>query len=102
MISREGDIEWIAFSERMREHPWSQRARRSELTPSGTPTSRLGDNGEQGSRETGESLLCEWFDGAPADLVVEEECVRLGSYGRVITMLSASHLPSIDEVEEDF
>lgn len=101
VISREGGIEWVAFSERMREHAWSQKAWRKESVPAGTATARLGEGRQPDTRQDGRSLLCEWFEGAPADLSLEEECLWLSSYGRVITMLSAPDLPSVDEVEEE-
>lgn len=101
VISRDGAIEWIAFSDRMREHSWTRRAWRAELTPPGSATSRVTGHGSRGARDDGQGLLCEWFDGAPDDLVVDEECLCVGEDHRVITTLSAGSLPTREDIEEE-
>ena len=60
----------------------------------GTPSSRSGET------RSAASLLCEWFEGAPDDLEVEEDAVGLGSFGRVLTILVAPELPHPDELQE--
>jgi hypothetical protein len=104
VLSRNGEIEWLAVSERMREHPWSRKAWKKEWVPKETATQRLATDPRRvgsGGREEGEPLLCEWFHGAPPNLVAEEASVGLGSWGRVLTLLAAPGLPSADEIEEE-
>jgi hypothetical protein len=101
VVSREGQVEWVAFSERFREHGWSRRAWKRELVPRHTPTFRLGRAGTRvhgGEEDGGTCLLCTWFEGAPEMVAVDEEAVGLGAYGRVITILSADKLPTVDEL----
>jgi hypothetical protein len=66
--------------------------------PQGTPTYRFGQNAENvafARTVTGESTLGDWFDGPDTEL--KEEVVGLGSYGRVLTVLSAESLADPDE-----
>jgi hypothetical protein len=46
------------------------------------------------------SILCEWFEGAPESTEVYEEAVGLGTYRRILTLLSFSELPTSEELEE--
>jgi hypothetical protein len=46
-------------------------------------------------------LLCEWFAGAPAMCRVEEECLGLDGYGRILTVLKPIGLPEAEDIEEE-
>ena len=104
VVSKGGQIEWAAFSGRLKEHRWSRSAARRDWVPRNTATRRLAEAGSRVARaeEDGSSgMLCEWFDGAPEFVRVEEEAVGLGSYGRVLTVLSIDDLPTVDELSEE-
>ena len=101
ILSREGQIEWAACSERIREHGWSWGLRKRDLVPPSTATSRLG--GGTAARLIGvtgsdSGLACEWFEGAPPDLELEEDVVGLGSFGRLLTILLIPDLPDPEEL----
>ena len=101
VLSRAGQIEWISFSERMREQGWTRRTWKTELVPPHGATQLLARDPlrvEHGEAEEGSALLCEWFDGAPTEVSVEEEAMGLGGYGRVLTVLSALDLPAEEDV----
>ena len=101
ILSREGQIEWAAFSARIREHGWSWGLRKRDLVPPNTATSRLGGGpagrliGVTGSDS---GLACEWFEGAPPDLELEEDVAGLGSFGRLLTILLIPDLPDPEEL----
>jgi Zn-dependent peptidase ImmA (M78 family) len=104
VVSRERQIEWIAFSGRLQEHSWTHRAFKREFVPGGTATARLAASPQRvryGEREDSSSLLCEWFDGAPSVVLTDEEAVGLGDYGRVITLLTVGMLPTAEELDEE-
>lgn len=104
VVSRERQVEWVAFSGRLQEHSWTRRAWKREFVPRGTGTARLSASPQRvrhGEREESSSLLCEWFEGAPSAVFADEEALGLGDYGRVITLISVGALPTADEVEEE-
>lgn len=103
ILSMEGRVEWAVSSQRVREHDWSWGLRKRELVPPKTATWGLArDQIAVHSRElrSAASLVCEWFEGAPSDLEVEEDAVGLGSYGRVLTFLLFRDLPDPDDLDE--
>jgi hypothetical protein len=66
--------------------------------PQATPTYRFGqvaDNIVYARSVSGVSTLEDWFEGSDTEL--KEEVIGLGSYGRVLTVLSAESLPDPDE-----
>jgi hypothetical protein len=66
--------------------------------PQSTLTYRFGqdaDNIAYARTATGESTLEDWFEGPDTEL--KEDVIGLGSYGRVLTVLSAESLPDPDE-----
>lgn len=102
ILSRDGQIEWAAFSDRIREHDWSWGLRKRDVIPPNCATSRLvGDTPGSASRVIGSDsgLACEWFEGAPADLELEEDVIALGSFGRLLTFLLIPGLPDPEELE---
>ncbi len=104
ILSYEGTVEWSAASASLREHTWARRPLKGEWVPEGSATKRLLGNRAVSIREIEEReslLLCEWFDGAPPMCRVEEECLSMASYGRLLTLLRPVALPSADEEEED-
>lgn len=104
IVSRNGEIEWVAFSDRMAEHRWSRRVWKKEWVPRDTATRALASSQtrvERGEEDESSCLLCEWFEGAPPMVTADEQAVGLGTYGRVLTLLSAPRLPSVEELEEE-
>lgn len=104
IVSNSGEIEWVAFSERIAEHPWSRKAWKKEWVPRHTATRALASaqtRVERGEEEESACLLCEWFEGAPPMVTAEEQAVGLGPYGRVLTLLSVPRLPTAEELEEE-
>lgn len=104
VVSFDRQIEWVAFSHRLRDHRWSRKAWRRESIPTGSATDRLAQAAQRVRRGDGEAdggLLCTWFPEAPPMTIAEEEAIGLGAYGRVLTLLSAPKLPTPEEIEEE-
>lgn len=103
VLSHEGQIEWVSTSDRVREHRWGRQYMKGELIPRSSAAHSLAhDEGRllRADHATSAELLCEWFEGAPDHLEVEEESIGLGEYGRVLTLLWAPNLPDPDMLEE--
>ena len=82
----------------MLQHAFTRARMKGEWAPPRSVTYALARSPTRvadGDAADGEGLLTEWFDGAPGT-VVTEEAVGLGSYGRVLTVLSCPRLPSAD------
>lgn len=104
VLSNGLSIEWVTRSEPFEGVPWIRlRGVKGEWAPPGCATRHLADRREDivaGAERTGMSYLCEWFPGAPKDLLVDEEAVGLGTYGRVLTVLYCPEIPDADELYE--
>lgn len=103
VLSHDGRIEWVATSDRIREHRWGRRYMKRELIPTSSAAHGLArDKGRRLRADDASSagLLCEWFEKAPGHLEVEEESVGLGRYGRVLTLLWARGLPGPEDLQE--
>ena len=101
ILSCDGQIEWAAFSGRIREHGWSWRLQKRDLIPPGTATSCVTRDSTgilSPAKASDSGLACEWFEGAPSDLEVEEDAIALGRFGRVLTFLLILGLPDPDEL----
>lgn len=101
ILSRGGQIEWAAFSKRIREHDWSWGLQKRDLIPPGTATlSLIGDTTGFLSpvNRSDSGLVCEWFEGALSELELEEDAIALGRFGRVLTFLLIPSLPDPDEL----
>jgi len=100
VLSHEGAVEWVALSESMREHWWARRTMKGEWAPPRSASAALARNpGRILNSEvvSAEGLLIEWFEKGPATPITEE-AIGLGSYGRVLTVLTCASLPSPDEL----
>lgn len=103
ILALDGQIEWVAMSDRVRDHRWARKYWKQEDAPSRSVTVGLAQSPEsvrQGERRDGSQLLCEWFEGAPPDLEVEEEVLGLGRYGRTLTLLTMPDLLDPEDFEE--
>ena len=101
ILSRDGQIEWAALSMRIREHDWSWGLQTRGLIPPGAATASVirdpaGFPSPANASDSG--LVCEWFEGAPPDLEVEEDAIALGRFGRVLTFLVIPGLPDPEEL----
>jgi hypothetical protein len=103
ILSFEGTVEWFACSPLLSEHRWARRSLKGEWVPRRSPTKELIQDpalrNEEAERE-GSLLLCEWFPDGPPMCRVEETCLTMGSYGRVLTLLRPEDLASAEEIEE--
>ena len=101
ILSRDGQIEWAALSMRIREHGWSWGLQKRDLIPAGAATASVtrdptGFPSPANASDSG--LVCEWFEGAPPALELEEDAIALGRLGRVLTFLIIPGLPDPEEL----
>ncbi len=104
LISKDGIVELAATSPALWSHRWAKRSWKGDWAPRGSGTRRLATTPQRvadGETDGSSLLLCEWLDGAPGEIEVEEEAIGLGTYGRVLTVISAPDLKDVDEYEED-
>lgn len=97
-------VEWVSFSQAFDGHSWTPRHRRGDWAPRGSGTYALARDPDRvlaGDEESGSVLLCEWFEGAPT-VEATDECVGLGPYARVLTILSCPDLPPAEDETEDW
>jgi Zn-dependent peptidase ImmA (M78 family) len=98
ILSRGREIEWVSWSTPMQQHAFTRGGMKGEWAPPRSMTYALARAHQRvlaGEIADGEGLLAEWFDGAPA-VVVTEEAVGLGPYGRVLTVLTCSLILAAD------
>lgn len=100
VLARGGAIEWVARSPALwAQGGWARQTMKRERVPRGSGTRRLTESPTRlaaGADDGSELLACEWFDGAPPGLPAIEEALGLGSYGRVLTVLTFPQLPDPD------
>jgi hypothetical protein len=91
LLSKDGVVEWAATSSVLWSHRWAKQSWKGNWAPRGSGTRRIAADPDSvlgGASDGSRLLLCEWLDGAPHDVEAEEEAIGLGSYGRVLTMIS--------------
>jgi hypothetical protein len=101
IISKDGTVEWAAYSGPLQEFNWTRRRVRGDWAPRGSATRALAlDHDAVRSCERRETTgyLSEWFDGSP-HVETTEEALGLGSYGRVLTVLTPDRMPSAAAVK---
>ena len=100
IVSRNGRVDYCFMSETMeslREITWP---RKGTLIPSDTVTESILDKSEEEQREAraeGEVDITTWFGGRRS-VTAWEEVIGLGSYGRILTVLTC---PNLDENEDE-
>jgi hypothetical protein len=92
LLSHDGVLEWAAMSEPLRAHSWARVPVRGEWVPPRSATKQLANAiGTTSDATERIGQLAEWFEQAP-DVPVKEEVQLLGSYGRVLTVLTCPEL----------
>lgn len=94
VVSTDGRVDFAFLSGEMREFPGLAVPRRGEPVPDGTPTAmfaRSRDDVLRGRRREGEVDLRSWLGGRRS-LEAKEEILGLGSYGRILTVLTTDFL----------
>ncbi|MFN8650572.1 MAG: ImmA/IrrE family metallo-endopeptidase [Gemmatimonadales bacterium] len=103
LVSRDGVLEWPAFTPALNAYPWARVRVKGQWTPPRSCSARMAKSPGRvkgAEQMQGEGLLCEWFEGAPDSIKVTEEVVGLGEYGRVLTILRPDYLPDPDQEQE--
>lgn len=102
IVSTDGRVDFAFLSGEMREFPGLVVPRKGEMVPPDTLTTafvRSPDNILRARREGGEVDLRSWLGGRR--LEAKEEVLGLGSYGRVLTVLTTDFLADDEDEEGD-
>lgn len=100
VLSRDGRIEAPFLSEVLRELNGVTWPRRGNRVPPNSATRTLASiKGPHAERADAVGRLSQWISGAP-DVSVTEEAISLGSYGKVLTVLTCTEAIDIDEHNE--
>ena len=103
IVSRNGKIEYCFMSEAMKSLKFDAWPRKGSPIPAGTATAaiaRLPTEQRQFAREEDEALTTEWF-GAGRSEQAREEVLGLGTYNRVLTVLTCSEIFDEGSMDED-
>lgn len=102
VLTRGHSIEWVTASSEVRGADFFRyNATRTARVPPGSATRRLADNPvavRAGEENSSTDSLRDWFPRAPGGLTVEVDAAGLGTYGRVLSLLSCDGLPEPDEL----
>lgn len=96
-------IDFCFMSDRMKSRKEIAWLRKGTPVPTGTLTADINANSQRvasGARGAREVDLADWLGGA-GRVVVVEEVIGLGNYGKTLTILSSSSLGMDDEREDD-
>ena len=96
-----GTIDYAVMSSPLMDFPDLDRIRKGTPLPSGSVTADFNadtENIARGRRANGQGCLQDWFNGPHRQEIVEE-VVGLGSYGKVLTVLTGLEPP--DELEDE-
>jgi hypothetical protein len=103
VVSNPSRIEYCCLTKRFRDLPGLVWPKRDEPIPRRTATYRFSaDPGRiiHAEREEDTVNLREWFGGGP-DLPLVEQVIGLGTYSRILTVLTVDEARDEDEAEED-
>lgn len=101
VLSHEGVVEWTCCASCVRDHRWHRNLGRGDWAPPRSATAtvmRSADLVRQGAVRTGTDVLPSWVADAPP-VSIREEAFGLGSWGRVLTVLTCDELPTPEEHE---
>ena len=102
IVSSGRRIDYCFMSDRLRELEKITWIRKGDFLSKDTTTAKFNQIPSfvaQSKRSEGDSMLSDWFDGAP-EVEVEEDVVGLGSYGKTLTVVFTDR-DLEQEVEED-
>lgn len=103
MIMSEGrSVKWCCLSRALKElkkMEWKCRGLPRSTTTAAFNTTV--ENVAEGKRDEGLTSLSCWFNAAPS-VEMEEHVIGLGTYGRTLTILTATEPVDYDEVNEEF
>ncbi|MGK9086146.1 ImmA/IrrE family metallo-endopeptidase [Brucella intermedia] len=103
IISTDGIIDYCFMSEAMKSLPKLDWIRKGTPLPSGTATAQLATNRERvaaGARIVDEVDVRDWLGGTTR-ATVTEETVSLGSYGKVLTVLTSTTIGQNNDRDDD-
>lgn len=101
IVSHDDHVDFCFVSDEMREFPGLHGLRKMSSVPKGSLTERFNRDTRligAAAKERADCELADWFEGSPA-VDALEEVIGLGSYGRVLTVITASI--TADELEDD-
>ena len=103
IISTTHLIDYCFMSDTLKEFRGLDWLRKDTPVPSNTFTynfNKKASNVSEGVRKEGDTNLQHWF-GGDHEIEMLEEIIGLGSYGKTLTVLSTSDLPTIDELNDE-
>ena len=103
VVSRAGKVDYCFMSDAFKSLKGIQWPRKGTPVPSRTPTASLikkPDSQRRAARDVDETDIMEWFDGGQT-VRAQEEVVDLGSYDRVLTVLTCPGLLDDGFMDED-
>lgn len=102
VVSRNDLIDYAFLSEELREYPGVHHLKKNSPLPNTLTKDFNSDrtNVLDARRKDGVSDFQSWFD-SPIQGTFSEEVVGLGDYGRTLTILTASDLPTLEDIEEE-
>jgi len=105
VIMSEGQtVKWCSLSRTLKELKKMDRKCKASGVPCSSTTAafnRVADNVAQAKREEGITILDDWFNGAPS-IEMDEHVVGLGTYGRTLTILTATKVVDYDAINEEY
>lgn len=104
IMSAGQSIKWSCLSRTLKELKKMEWKCKTTGVPRSTATAVFNqrpENISEAKRDEGLTTLDNWFNGAPA-VEMEEHVVGLGSYGRTLTILTATKAVDYDEINEEF
>jgi len=96
-------VDYCFMSDELKEYPGLSWIKKGSAVPHGSTTSMFNldnDNVLLARQDAGTIDLASWF-GGEIEGELYEEVIGLGSYGKTLTVLTASELPDPEEIEED-
>lgn len=103
IISTNDQIDYCFMSDTLKEFKGLDWLRKGTPVPSDTFThnfNKKASNISQGARKDGDTNLQYWF-GGDHQIEMLEEIIGLGSYGKTLTVLSTSDLPTEEDLDEE-
>ena len=101
VVLNEGSrIDWCFMSDELKEIEGLDWPKKGQVVPRGSVTHSFNKNQENiknGEKRTGNSSFTDWF-GGNRDFEIVEDVVGLGSYGKILTVLTITE--DIEELEE--